>query len=189
MTHPVRLALLDALQERDSLTATQASELIGEPPNTCSFHFRQLAKYGFVEEAGPAPGRSRPWKLTNRRMHFSDVHEDPATLQAARGLERLLRETYFARIDAFYESRAEFPVEWQEVSGSSQAVLHLTPEELRAVDREIMAILDRYQIRSVDEAQRSPASLPVEVVWFGYPRHLPGPSGQAPAASGSDPVG
>ena len=59
------------------LTATQAGELIGEPPNTCSFHFRQLARYGFVEEAGPAPGRSRPWRLTTLRMHYTDLHEDP----------------------------------------------------------------------------------------------------------------
>src|SRR5215469_9609332 len=59
LTHLVRLALLEALKLEGQLTATQAGELIGEPPNTCSFHFRQMAKYGFVEEAGPAPGRSQ----------------------------------------------------------------------------------------------------------------------------------
>ena len=61
LTHPVRLALLDAGNSQGPLTATQAGELIGEPPNTCSFHFRQLARYGFVEEAcrrraGHGPG-------------------------------------------------------------------------------------------------------------------------------------
>ena len=41
------------------LTATEAGELIGETFTTCSFHFRQLAKYGVVEEAG-GKGRSQP---------------------------------------------------------------------------------------------------------------------------------
>ena len=56
LTHPVRLALLEALALEGPLTATAAGELIGESPTTCSFHFRQLAKYGFVEEAASGPG-------------------------------------------------------------------------------------------------------------------------------------
>src|ERR1700735_2037628 len=122
LTHPVRLALLEALNLEGQLTATQAGELIGEPPNTCSFHFRQLAKYGFVEEAGPAPGRSRPWRSTTLRMHYTDLHDDPDTAVAARGLDRLLRERYFARLTAFYASRGDYPLAWQEVTGGSQAV-------------------------------------------------------------------
>src|SRR3984885_8421997 len=102
LTHPVRQALIELLVAEGPLTATQAGERIGEPPNTCSFHFRQLAKYGFVEEAGPAPGRARPWRLTTFRMHFTDLHDDADTAVAARGLDRLLRERYFARLSAFY---------------------------------------------------------------------------------------
>lgn len=56
--HPVRLALLEALLA-GPLTATQAGEIIGESPTTCSFHLRQLARYGFVEEAGGGAGRTR----------------------------------------------------------------------------------------------------------------------------------
>jgi len=52
LTHPVRLALIGKLVLHGPLTAAAASELIGEPPSTCSFHFRQLAKYVVVEEAG-----------------------------------------------------------------------------------------------------------------------------------------
>ena len=173
LTHPVRLALLEALELEGPLTATQAGELIGEPPNTCSFHFRQLAKYGFVEEAGPAPGRSRPWRLTTYRMHFSDTHVDPDTAVAARGLDRMLRERYFARLAAFYAARSDYPLTWQEVTGGSKAMLHLTPGELRSVDAQIMAILDRYQDRNTDPARRPAASLPIEVLLFAYPVRPP----------------
>src|ERR1700734_3534921 len=73
LTHPVRIALIGKLVLHGPLTATEAGELIGESPTTCSFHFRQLAKYGFVEEADAGPGRLRPWKLASVGMKFSDV--------------------------------------------------------------------------------------------------------------------
>ncbi|HEX3964597.1 MAG TPA: helix-turn-helix domain-containing protein [Trebonia sp.] len=174
MTHPVRLALLEALALEGPLTATQAGELIGEPPNTCSFHFRQLAKYGFVEEAGPAPGRSRPWRLISPRMHYTDLHEDPATAMAARELDAMLRERYLARLDAFYATRSSLPRDWQEVTGGSQARLYLTPAEMRQVDEEIMAILDRYLERFTDPERRPEGSTPIEILLFAYPFRPPG---------------
>jgi hypothetical protein len=173
LTHPVRLALLQALELEGPLTATQAGELIGEPPNTCSFHFRQLAKYGFVEEADPVPGRSRPWRLTTFRMHLTDLHDDPDTAVAARGLDRMMRERYFERLAAFYESRSGYPQAWQETTGGSQALVHVTPGELKAIDDQIMAILDRYQDRSADPAKRPADSLPIEVLLFAYPVRPP----------------
>jgi predicted ArsR family transcriptional regulator len=173
ITHPVRLALLEALGFEGPLTATQAGELIGEPPNTCSFHLRQLAKYGFVEEAGGGPGRNRPWRLTVFGMHFTDLHDDPAARLAARALDRLLRERYFERLQRFYDTRSEYPPRWQEATGGSQFVLHVTPEELRAVDEQVTAILDRYRERMSNPRLRPAGALPVEVLLFAYPVRPP----------------
>jgi DNA-binding transcriptional ArsR family regulator len=173
MTHPVRLALLEALHLEGPLTATQAGELIGEPPNTCSFHFRQLAKYGFVEEAGPASGRSRPWRLISHGIRYSDVHEDPDTAITARNLDRMLRSQYLTRMEAFYASRSDYPVAWQETTGGSQWLLRLTPDELRALDEEIQAVLRRYREGSLDRSTRPPESLPVEILLFAYPVRPP----------------
>ena len=62
LTHPVRIALIEALLLGGAMTATEVGERISESATTCSFHLRQLAKYGFVEEAGGGKGRSRPWR-------------------------------------------------------------------------------------------------------------------------------
>ena len=43
LAHPVRVALLEALVHTGTLTATQASELLGESPANCAFHLRTLA--------------------------------------------------------------------------------------------------------------------------------------------------
>src|SRR3954465_6069706 len=57
LAHPVRLALIEALADAPTLTATEAGERVGESPANASFHLRQLAKYGFVEEAEGGAGR------------------------------------------------------------------------------------------------------------------------------------
>ncbi|MGH3152377.1 MAG: winged helix-turn-helix domain-containing protein, partial [Streptosporangiaceae bacterium] len=54
--HPVRMKLVGLLRTEGPLTATRAAELLGESTGTCSFHLRQLAKYGLVEEAGGGTG-------------------------------------------------------------------------------------------------------------------------------------
>ena len=66
VAHPIRIALLEVLGTEGPLTATEAGERIGESPTTCSFHLRQLAKYGFIEEVAGVAGRKRPWRLVQR---------------------------------------------------------------------------------------------------------------------------
>jgi DNA-binding transcriptional ArsR family regulator len=168
LAHPVRLALLDALGVRGPLTATEAGEAIGESPTTCSFHLRQLAKYGFVEEAGRGAGRRRPWRLAHVGLHFSDVHEDAATATAATALDGVLRERRIGRMRAGMEARARQPREWQEVTGASQFLLHVTPAELRALDEEITGLLMRHRDRVADPARRPPRSQPIEMLLFAY---------------------
>lgn len=174
LTHPVRLALMEALLLEGPLTATQAGEIIGESPTTCSFHFRQLAKYGFVEEAGAGPGRQRPWRLSLRGMRFTDLHQDPETAVAARALEQMLRGRFLDHLQAFYDNRSSYPREWQEVTGGSEFIVHVTPAELRALDEKITELLRSYSDRLDDPAKRPPGSLPVEVLLFGYPLRMPG---------------
>src|SRR5580693_3114647 len=80
LAHPVRIALIEALTLRGAMTATEVGELIGESPTTCSFHLRQLAKYGFVEEAGGGKGRARPWRITSIGMSVTTTHDPEAEI-------------------------------------------------------------------------------------------------------------
>jgi hypothetical protein len=52
-------------------------------------------------------------------------------------------------------------------------MLHVTPDELRALDEEITAILHRYRDRIGDAGLRPPDSLPIEVLLFAYPVAAP----------------
>lgn len=61
--HPVRVALLDLLAQAGTLTSSEAAGRLGLSSGLCSFHLRQLARYGLIEEAPHGAGRARPWRL------------------------------------------------------------------------------------------------------------------------------
>lgn len=174
LTHPVRLALMETLGHAGRpMTATEAGGLIGESPTTCSFHLRQLAKYGFVEEAGSGPGRRRPWRLTTMGVRFADVQDDPEAAIAAATLGRAMRERWLDRAQASLEERDALPPEWRDATGDLQYVMHVTPSELRAILDDVMAILTRYHDRAQDPGTRPAGARPIEALALFYPVDRP----------------
>lgn len=170
LAHPVRLALLETLELAGPLTATQAGERIGESPTTCSFHLRQLARYGFVEEAGGGSGRARPWQLSLRGMRFSTDHDDPETSLAAGTLARMLRERQLDRYRSWLETRGSYPQAWRNAAENSEFVMWMTTDELRQLNKELVDMLvPRFRDRQTDPDARPPDALPVELLIFSYP--------------------
>jgi DNA-binding transcriptional ArsR family regulator len=179
LTHPVRIALIEALSLGGALTATEVGERIGETPTTCSFHLRQLAKYGFVEEAGGGKGRSRPWRMTSIGMRMATAHDDPETELAAGALVRLLRERQMDRYRTWLETSASFPRKWRDAAGSSESLIYLTADELEDLNEELLAVLlPRFRDRMTDPSLRPPGAVPVEFLLFSYPVGVP-PAGPA----------
>src|ERR1700735_3161206 len=109
LSHPVRIALLEVLGVEGPMTATELGERIGESPTTCSFHLRQLAKYGFVEEAGGGKGRARPWRMTSIGFSFASTHDDPESEIAANALAQLFRDRYLQRYRTWLETKGNYP--------------------------------------------------------------------------------
>ena len=172
LTHPVRLALLEKLILGGASTATELGELIGESPTTCSFHLRQLAKYGFVEEAGGGKGRSRPWRITSIGMSFGDTHDgDPEFEIASRTLARMSRERSFDRYRVWMETKASYPPEWRDAAESSEYVFFLTVAELDQLNHEVNALLTNRLL--ADPSLRPPGSVPVEMLVMSWPMQLP----------------
>src|SRR5689334_8939708 len=116
LTHPVRIALLEALSLGGAMTATEVGEQIGESPTTCSFHLRQLAKYGFVEEAGGGKGRARPWRLTSIGMSLAPASGDPEAEVASQAALRLFRQRQLARYDTWLATRGAYPARWRDAA-------------------------------------------------------------------------
>ncbi len=168
LAHPVRLALLELFSVHETLTATQASELLGESPANCAFHLRTLAKYGYLQEAGGGRGRQRPWTAAHQMVSISIADQEPQAEVAARLLTKLWLERILDRIRRAHESTLHAP--WDHAPQSSTRVSYLTVDETAQVAREINQILDRFDNRRRDPSLRPAGALPVEYSFFGYPR-------------------
>jgi predicted transcriptional regulator len=176
LAHPVRWALLEALGQAGTLTATQASEMLGESPANCAFHLRTLAKYGFVEEAGGGRGRERPWRQSYNGMSWGTRHDDPQASQAAtQALDQVWMDRMMSRARRSLTSPAAWPEDLDDSLGASATRLYVTPEEASQLYAEIQRAWNdlfgtnhRFAERR-DPKLRPADAIPVEFVLFAYP--------------------
>lgn len=169
VAHPTRLALIGLLRRSGPLTATRAGERIGQSPASCSFHLRQLAKWGLVEEAGGGRGRERPWRAT---ADFTEWHArgpggepDEASLM----MSRLVVEKYFEEAIEWLERQPSEPPDWAEAASESDSVLYLTAAEARELTERVGALLEPYVERLEDRAKRPSGARPVNFVRLVFP--------------------
>jgi Helix-turn-helix domain len=185
LTHPTRLALMEATVLAGTLTATQASEQVGESPAACAYHLRTLARLGFLEEAEGGRGRERPWRLAQKGMSV-DHGDDPEVAKAADALETMLAERFFARIRASRLARPSASADVRAVSGIVQSSVFATAAEMRQLRAEIAALTAPYADR-IDPARRPPDAVPFELVTFIHEFNVLPATGTASAQAHPDP--
>jgi DNA-binding transcriptional ArsR family regulator len=169
LAHPTRLALVGMLRRDGPLTATRAGELLGESSASCSFHLRQLAKYGLVEEAGGGTGRERPWRATTMFTSWPDVAEGADQAAATDLLAAVIAERYFDDLFRWLEVRAEEPPEWQRAAQFGDTLLWLTAEELSELWTRTRQMVDAYLDRQDHPELRPPDARMVTYLHVAHP--------------------
>ncbi|HLH47388.1 MAG TPA: helix-turn-helix domain-containing protein [Acidimicrobiales bacterium] len=174
LAHPVRLSILEVLGLSGPLTATEVGERIGESPTTCSFHLRQLAKYGFVEEAGGGKGRARPWRMTGVATDISAG--DPEAEIASNALTSLVLARHLEWHRRWVETRSSYPERWRRAANESSYVAYLTVDELEQLNERISDLfLGLGTERLTDPSKRPAGSVPVDTVVLSFPLAVPDP--------------
>lgn len=162
--HPVRAALLELLGRVGTVTSTEAARELGGSSGLHSFHLRQLARFGLVEEVPGRTGRARPWRLVDPAASGPGAGADGLDV-LARGLED---ESY----QRWVAERDRAPERWRHDEAFSQ-VLYLTPAELRGIGAVVRAEIARYRSREQSPAHRPPGVAPVAVVARLFPLLAP----------------
>ncbi len=169
LAHPLRMSLLELLTVEGPRTATEAARQLGDSPSNCSFHLRQLEKYGYVEDSGEGTGRRRMWRVRFIGTAFRDLGAEDTTATAAEELGELwLRR----QLDRWREARRNlrrYPREWQEVTSTSETVWWVTIEEQQQLEREISSLVARYRSRLKNPASRPEGAKPMEFVALSFP--------------------
>ncbi|NUR73894.1 MAG: helix-turn-helix transcriptional regulator [Hamadaea sp.] len=144
LAHPLRLDLLELLGTISPATAAQCGRILGVPQANCSFHLRQLAKYGFVEDAGPGEDRrERQWRISVKTPRLQIDSGDDHLLGQQIGNVVVDRE--MAAIRAYLDRVQDETPEWRDGLGMATAVLKLTAAEAADLAAKWRALLEPYQ--------------------------------------------
>ena len=147
LSHPLRNRLLGILRLDGPSTATRLGQRVGESSGSTSYHLRQLAAYGFVEELeGHGTGRERWWRarhrMTSWRAEDLLAQEDGAQVQDE--MTRLQLDGHARVLQAWLAQRDELDPVWATAASLNDYGLRLTPGEARRLADELGAVLDRW---------------------------------------------
>lgn len=167
--------LLEGLARLGPSTATELSELLeSESPANCSWHLRQLARFGFIEEEGTGPGRQRRWRIvpesTSVKAGGPDVPRDLDV--AADAFDEILLERATANRARWKAMRRDEPARWREASFSSHSWFWLTSDELEQFSTEYGELIDGLIAKAMDRldpSQRPPGSRAIQMMTWAVP--------------------
>jgi hypothetical protein len=147
LAHPLRNRLLGLLRLDGPSTATLLGQRVGESSGSTSYHLRQLAAYGFVEELpGHGTGRERWWQARHRMTSWQadDVTGQPGGDEVQDEMTRLQVTGHGRVLDAWLQQRAALGPAWTTAASINDYALRLTPEQARTLADELLAVLDRW---------------------------------------------
>ena len=178
MAHPTRMKLVGLLRLEGPMTATEAAEQVGESPSSCSFHLRQLAKWGLVEEAGGGTGRQRPWRATAMFTNWQQAPIRGEGADARIALDRVLVQRYLDQISDWFDRRTAESSDWLSHSGLGDWTLYVTLEELKRLEDQVDALVDPYVRRASERGLRPEGARRVTFIHGLLPE---GPAPKEPA--------
>ncbi|WP_028813160.1 ArsR/SmtB family transcription factor [Streptomyces flavidovirens] len=148
LAHPLRIQLLASLRHDGPATASQLAERLGESSGATSYHLRQLASHGFVEDAPErGKGRERWWKAVQDGTSFSpELHNnpDPAVRGAADLFLHEVANIHTQELGTWLGTAREWPEEWAGSSDLSDFTLQLTPAQLRELNDKVHELIESY---------------------------------------------
>lgn len=189
LAHPIRLTLMGLLRTQGPLTATKAGDLMGESSASMSFHLRQLAKYGLVEETGGGQGRERPWRATKLFTDVPAITNDPKVAAASALMRGVVAENYFAGVRRWLADREDEPEEWQRAAQFGDTMMYVTADELAELGRQVDELTDKYLDRLTDASRRPTGARLVSFVKLAHPYLGPGWPESRKAADTAGPPG
>ncbi|MFH9355054.1 helix-turn-helix domain-containing protein [Kitasatospora sp. NPDC017646] len=175
LAHPMRQRIEQQLRHGPANSAALATAL-GESTGLVSYHLRQMARHGFIEEVPElAKGRERWWRAVPGDRRFPPhSRQTPPMREALREMTRLNIAELIEQFTRFEERRDEMGP-WADAFIFARSTLRLAPEELRSFFEEYIALVYRYS-RPADEAGPQDRAVLVRLLGFPETDERPGRS-------------
>ena len=176
LAHPLRTRLLGALRLHGPATSTALAARLGTNSGATSYHLRQLAGAGLIEDdPDRSNGRDRWWRAAHDATSWTsaDFEDDPDARAADDWLLRHHAHVTGTWLHRWLEERHEWSPEWRDAADQNDYYLDLDAEQLRALMAELRQVVGRYR----DAAAEAPADAAERVIvlihGFPSPEDLP----------------
>lgn len=172
LAHPLRSRMLGELRLHGPATATALAGRLGTNTGATSYHLRQLADVGLVEEdAAAGHGRERWWRAAHdvtswRRENFDG---DPDAQAASDWLTSNFASHLAVRVEDWNNGLATEPAEWRQAAQFSDFVLDLDAAQLTEAIAELNAVVEKWRTVAPGPDSR-------QILLYLYPVPLPRPS-------------
>jgi DNA-binding transcriptional ArsR family regulator len=148
LAHPLRSRLLSALRHEGPATATALATRLGTNSGATSYHLRQLAEVGLVEDDPEhAHGRDRWWRAAHGQTTWrtTDYADDPDADAAVGWLLRRHANMAQGWVADWLDEREHWSAEWQGVADQSDYHVRLSADGLQAMLDEVHAVIQRHR--------------------------------------------
>jgi DNA-binding transcriptional ArsR family regulator len=169
LAHPLRSRLLGALRFHGPATSTAVAARLGTNSGATSYHLRQLAKVGLVEDdVDHSNGRDRWWRSAHDATAWrsDEFDDDPDDRAAEDWLLRSQAHVSAGWLDDWLSARDEWSTEWRSAADQSDYHLTLTPVGLRDLMEELHMVMRKHR-EAADPAR--PGAERVTVLLQGFP--------------------
>ena len=128
LSHPTRLKMLMLLRLEGPATATQLAQQLKLNTGATSYHLRQLAEHGFIDEDHErGDARDRWWKAAHQSTHADlDLRTSDEEAESSEAYLHTVALMYTETLMQYAAERRFLPAPWRSASTTSDWHLRLT---------------------------------------------------------------
>lgn len=168
LAHPVRLRVLGLLRVDGPATATTLAARLGLNSGATSYHLRQLAAHGFIDEdTERGNARDRWWRAAHQSTRSGEgTYRSREEQDAFEGFLQAVAVVHTERLQRFVEERSSLPEEWLDATTVSDWGLRLTPARAHALQAALVEVVEGWD----EDGEDAEGAERFEVMVHAFPR-------------------
>jgi predicted ArsR family transcriptional regulator len=163
--------MLMLLRLEGPATATQLAQRLKLNTGATSYHLRQLAEHGFIEDdAERGDARDRWWKAAHQSTRADlDARTSEEEAESSEAYLHTVALMYTETLMQYAEERRYLPEPWRKASTTSDWHLRLTPERAEQMVDALMKLVDQWNDDEDDEGTPGTGDFVININAFPRP--------------------
>ncbi|WEK06300.1 MAG: helix-turn-helix domain-containing protein [Candidatus Devosia phytovorans] len=143
LAHPMRLRMLGLLRIDGPATASGLAERLGLNSGATSYHLRQLALHGFIEEdAERGNARDRWWRARHEVTNYLAREAEGEALEVGLAFGQAALNWQITQMQGALANYPELAPEWRSASTASDYTMALTAGQAEVLIKKILGLLE-----------------------------------------------